>query len=56
MNRPVIPEAEPQVRLSGTSPGESHLTRSRIGALLAFGSRRSVRDDGWEVGVHASSV
>jgi peptide/nickel transport system permease protein len=44
---PVIPEAEPQARLSGTSPSESDLARSRLGALLAFGSHRSGRDDGW---------
>jgi hypothetical protein len=48
MRRPVIPEAEPPARLSGTSSGEisTRLTRPRIGALLAFGSHRSVRDDG----------
>jgi hypothetical protein len=30
-------------------PGEAadRLARSRIGASLAFGSRRAVRDDGW---------
>jgi peptide/nickel transport system permease protein len=44
---PVIPEAEPKARLSGTSLDESNLTRSRIGAPLASGSRRSVRDDRW---------
>ena len=44
---PVIPEAEPQARLSGTSGNESDPTRSRSGASLAFGSHRSVRDDGW---------
>jgi signal transduction histidine kinase len=31
----VIPEAEPQARLSGTSASESSVTRSRLGALLA---------------------
>ena len=47
---PVIPEAEPQARLSGTSSCESRRVsrRSRIGAPLAFGSHRSVRDDGFE--------
>jgi hypothetical protein len=45
---PVIPEAAPQARLSGTSGNESSLAfpRSRLGALLAFGAQRSVRDDG----------
>jgi len=45
---PVIPEAEPQARLSGTSRSESYIKSpgSRIGALLALGAPRSVRDDG----------
>jgi hypothetical protein len=43
---PVIPEAEPQARVSGTWCRESNLTRSRLEALLAFGSHRSGRDDG----------
>jgi hypothetical protein len=37
---PVIPEAEPQARLSGTSCSEPNLTRSRLGAPLAFRSHR----------------
>jgi len=51
---PVIPEAEPQARLSGTFSGESYVRspRSRIGSLLACGSPGldpgSVRDDGWK--------
>ncbi len=44
---PVIPEAEPQARLSGTSRDESSLPRSRFGALLAHRSHRSDRDDGY---------
>jgi peptide/nickel transport system permease protein len=44
---PVIPEAEPQARLSGTSGSESNLTRSRLGSLFPFGSDRSGLDDGW---------
>jgi hypothetical protein len=30
---------------------EHYLTRSRIGALLAVGSHRSDRDDGWKDGL-----
>ncbi len=45
---PVIPEAEPQARLSGTSCNEANLTRSRFEAVLAFGSHRFDRDDGWK--------
>src|SRR5262245_44439943 len=37
---PVIPEAEPQARLSGTPIDESNVPRSRFGALLADGSHR----------------
>jgi len=33
-------------QLSGISGSESNLPRSRLGALLAFGSHRSGRDDG----------
>jgi general secretion pathway protein J len=44
---PVIPEAEPQARLSGTSRNESNLPRSRFRAPLACRSHRSDRDDGW---------
>jgi hypothetical protein len=38
-----------RARLSGTSRNESEprFPRSRLGALLAFGSHRSGRDDGW---------
>jgi len=35
MNTPVIPEAEPQARLSGTSGDEHRLPTFRLGALLA---------------------
>ncbi len=46
---PVIPEAEPQARLSGTAGGATRLPSSRLGASLACGSHRSGRDDacGW---------
>jgi hypothetical protein len=43
---PVIPDAEPQTRLSGISGNESNLPRSLFGAPLADGSRRVDRDDG----------
>jgi hypothetical protein len=43
---PVIPEAERQARLSGTSSNNLNLTRSRLEALLAFRSHRFGRDDG----------
>jgi hypothetical protein len=47
---PVIPEAEPHrgeaIRDLPEGVGAC-LTRSRIGATLACGSLRSVRDDGW---------
>jgi hypothetical protein len=43
---PVIPEAEPKARLSGTSSNKLNLTRSRLEALLASRSHRFGRDDG----------
>jgi hypothetical protein len=43
---PVIPEAEPKARLSGTSSNDANLARSRLEALLAFRSHRLGRDDG----------
>jgi hypothetical protein len=46
---PVIPEAEPQARLSGTSRNESNLPWSWFGALLVCRSHRSDRHDGWRV-------
>jgi hypothetical protein len=46
---PVIPEAERSEAIRDlVRQVETHLTRSRIGALLAFGSHPSVRDDGWK--------
>src|SRR5262245_40597669 len=46
---PVIPEAEAHAsRLFGTSRDESNLTRFRLEVLLAFGSHRFGRNDGWE--------
>ena len=46
---PVIPEAEPQARLSGTSRNESEPASRGPGSerCSPLGSHRSVRDDGW---------